>query len=337
MDAPPDDRGAPAFVRRFDDLQADHAWLAAPIGVLRKYADDRGSALAGLLTFQVFLGILPLFVVGISVFGSFFGHSTQLQQAVPRSAAEQVPAIGEQIRAQVRGVHIAGPWVALSVAGLLWTATGIYTSFQLDLNQVWNVPGVDRQGFWSRLWRAAVLFASVFAAAIGATLLRRLFPGVRPDGVVWVATFLGSALLAAGLLLGAFRLAAAPTVPTRLLVPAALLAGLAWEVLQRVGTWLVADRLSRAQALYGSIGIVVVTLSWINLLARSVIVANEAVVVVHRRLWPRRIAQPPLTDADRRVLRGLVRNERRRPEEHVEVTFDDRDDDGRSGEGIGRG
>ena len=67
----------------------------------------------------------------------------------------------------------------------------------------------------------------------------------------------------------------------------------------------------------------VVTLFWINLLTRAVIIANEAAVVGGRRLWPRRIAQPPLTEADRRVLEGLVHNERRRPEQHVRVTFDE--------------
>jgi uncharacterized BrkB/YihY/UPF0761 family membrane protein len=106
-----------------------------------------------------------------------------------------------------------------------------------------------------------------------------------------------------------------------------VLAGLFWEVLQRIGSWIVMDRLAEAEDLYGGIGFVVVVLFWINLLARSAVFANEWAVVSWRRLWPRRIAQPPLTEADRRVLEGLLRNERRRPEEHVDVRFDERADE----------
>jgi hypothetical protein len=124
------------------------------------------------------------------------------------------------------------------------------------------------------------------------------------------------------LLLGVFRIVVAPSVPTVRLIPAAVLAGLLWELLQRVGVFLITDRLGEAQDLYGGIGFVVVVLFWINLLVRSAVFANEWAVVSWRGLWPRRIAQPPLTDADRRVLEALVLNERRRPEQHIEVRFD---------------
>jgi hypothetical protein len=85
----------------------------------------------------------------------------------------------------------------------------------------------------------------------------------------------------------------------------------------------VTEQLTNAEDLYGGIGFVVATLLWINLLVRSVVLANEWAVVSWRALWPRRIAQPPLTDADREVLRSLVHNERRRPEERIDVWFDD--------------
>jgi hypothetical protein len=44
-------------------------------------------------------------------------------------------------------------------------------------------------------------------------------------------------------------------------------------------------------------------------------------VVRARRLWPRSILQPPLTDADQRALTDLARQEERRPEETVNVEF----------------
>jgi hypothetical protein len=46
--------------------------------------------------------------------------------------------------------------------------------------------------------------------------------------------------------------------------------------------------------------------------------------VLARRLWPRAIVQPPLTEADRASMALQALQNQRRPEQHVEVTFDDR-------------
>jgi YihY family inner membrane protein len=311
-------------VRWFDDRQQDRRWLAQPIGTIRKYADDRGSAFAGLVTFQIFLGMLPLLVVALTVLSRVVGDSEQLKDAVLDSALGQFPVLGSRIEEDIDTIAATGPWLWITIAGLLWTSAGIYHGMQLAMNQVWNVRGVHRQGFVSRHVRAAILFVLVFAAAIGTSALQGTpLVGWGPTWLATVWSLLLGAAIAGLLLLGVFRIVTAPVIPTRDLVPAAVAAGVAWELLQRLGTWVVLDRLSEAQDLYGTIGFVVVVLFWINLLARSAVLANEMAVVWRRGLWPRRIAQPPLTEADRRVLEGLVGNEHRRPEQHIEVTWDD--------------
>ncbi len=310
-------------VRRFDELQQAHWWLAHPVGTIRKYADDRCGALAGLVTFQIFLGMLPLLVVVLTVFGQLVEGSEDLREAAIDSALRQLPVVGDRLEQDVTALSADGPWLFLSIAGLLWTAAGIYHGLQLALNQVWNVEGVDRQGFVSRHLRALLLFTLVVAASIGTAFIRgEQLPGLRPGTLADVVSAFTGAVLAAALLLGVFRIVVAPEVPLSRLVPAAVLAGLLWELLQSVGTWIVVEQLSNARDLYGVIGFVVAMLLWINLLARAALLANEWAVVSWRGLWPRRIAQPPLTEADRRVLEALVRNERRRPEQVIDVRFD---------------
>ena len=310
-------------VRWFDERQQERWWLAFPVGVVRKYADDRGSAFAALVTFHVFIGLLPLLVVVLTVFGQLLEGSEDLRDATLRSTLGQLPVVGDQIRDDVSALVATGPVVAIAVVGLLWTAAGIYHSLQLALNQVWNVEGVERQGFVSRHVRALLLFAFVIVAAAGTAPVR----GWEPFGLsglpLAVLMGLGNMVLAVAVLLVVFRIVISPAVSTWQLVPAAVLAGALWLLLQRVGTAILTQRLTEAGDLYGALGVVVVTLFWINLLARSAIFANEWAVVAWRELWPRRIAQPPLTDADRRVLAALMRNERRRPEEHADISFDE--------------
>jgi hypothetical protein len=52
--------------------------------------------------------------------------------------------------------------------------------------------------------------------------------------------------------------------------------------------------------------------------------AAEVNVVLARRLWPRSIMQPPLTEADRASMALQALQNQRRVEEHIEVSFDDR-------------
>ncbi len=315
--------GPERLVRWFDDRQQERTWLAHPLGVIRKYADDRGSAFAGLVTFQLFLGLLPLLVVVLTVFGGIIQGSEDIREAVLDSTLAQAPVVGREIRENLDGLTVSGPWVAISIAGLLWTATGIYNSMQLALNQVWNVTGIRRQGFVSRLLRATLLFVLIVAAAISSSLVRSAAGGWMSPAVLDVVAPIASTLLSMVLLAVVFRLVVSGEVPLVRLASAAVLAGLLWQLLQSIGTWIVARQLVEARDLYGALGTVVVVLLWVNLLARSAVFANEWAVVSWRGLWPRRIAQPPLTEADREVLRGLVNNEHRRPEEHIRVWFDE--------------
>jgi YihY family inner membrane protein len=314
-------------VRAFDEAQQTRWWLAHPIGVVRKYADDRGSALAGLVTFQLFLGLLPLLVVVLTVIGVIAQGSDRVRDTLLESVLGQVPVVGQAFEDDISSLTVSSPWVVVSIIGLLWTSTGIYTSLQLAMNQVWNVHGVNRQGFVNRQVRALLLFGLILVAAAGSAIpasasFTPLDAGLATRSID-VAIAVATSIV---LLFVMFRITTSSEVPTWQLMPAAVVAGLFWEILQRVGSNIVRGQLEQSQTLYGSLGLVVAVLLWVNLLARSVVFANEWAVVSHRQLWPRRITQPPLTAADREVLVGLVRNEQRRPEQHIDVRFDDNAD-----------
>ena len=60
-------------------------------------------------------------------------------------------------------------------------------------------------------------------------------------------------------------------------------------------------------------------LSWLYLAAQITLYSAEVNVVLARRLWPRSLIQPPLTEHDKRALRDLALKEERRPEETIEV------------------
>jgi uncharacterized BrkB/YihY/UPF0761 family membrane protein len=82
-------------------------------------------------------------------------------------------------------------------------------------------------------------------------------------------------------------------IPTRQLVAGALVAGVAWQVLQAVGGFLVGHYLRHTSQVYGVFAIVLGLLFWLYLGAQLTLYAAEVNVVAARRLWPRSLLQPP--------------------------------------------
>jgi uncharacterized BrkB/YihY/UPF0761 family membrane protein len=110
-------------------------------------------------------------------------------------------------------------------------------------------------------------------------------------------------------------------VAWRRLLPGAAFAAAGWSALQTLGVYVLDRQLEQANLIYGVFAVVIVLLSWLYLSARLLLYATEINVVLARRLWPRSLLQPPLTEPDRRVLAALAQTEQRRPEETVEVRF----------------
>jgi hypothetical protein len=81
----------------------------------------------------------------------------------------------------------------------------------------------------------------------------------------------------------------------------------------------------KSASAYGVFATVLGLLAWIYLAVEITVYAAEINVVLDRRLWPRSIVQPPLTEADRHSIALQALQNQRRPEEQVEVTFDDRE------------
>jgi hypothetical protein len=194
------------------------------------------------------------------------------------------------------------------------------------MEQVWNLPGPARPGYLQRLGRAGQFLCLLGGGVIVTTLLASLNT-YGHKAVVFV--ILAEALAAAfnvGMYIGAFRVLTPKGVPTPNLLPGAITGGILWTVLQVLGTYLVHHYL-HSDSVYGVFGTVLGLIAWIYLAVEITVYSAEINVVLARRLWPRAIIQPPLTEADRASMALQALQNQRRPEQHIEVTFDDREPD----------
>jgi YihY family inner membrane protein len=314
---------AERLVRRVDAFQQRHRLPAFLFGVVKKFGDDRAGALAGLMAFYGFLALFPLLLLTVTVLGFVAQHNSDFQQRLVDSALSDFPVIGDQIGKNVNALRGTGLGLAVSLIGLAWGSLGFTQAAQHAMAQVWNVPGVDRPGFFPRLARGAAIIAVLGLGSVATTTFSGIGVFNSTNLAVRGLTLIVTAVLNVAIAAAAFRLLTPRPVSSRDLVPGAVLVGVAWTVLQLIGGYLISQRIQQSSEVYGMFAVVLGLLFWLTLIAQISLYAAELNVVLARRLYPRSIVQPPLTEPDREALRQLAQQEERRPEERVRVEFDD--------------
>ncbi len=320
-------------VRRVDQVQQRHTPLGFVFGVVKKYGDDNGGVLVANLCYSAFISLFPLLLIMVTILGLIASSNEAFRQEALDAVAKQVPIIGHQLTGSVtelRRSSVIGLIVGLVT--LIWGATGLAQAGLFTMAQVWNLPGPARPGFVPRFGRAVAFLTLLGAGIVVTTLLASLntYGGTVLSGqgsfgrfILVVLAQVGAAAVNVGMYLGAFRVLTPGGVPTRRLLPGAIVGGISWTVLQVLGTYLVHHFLHSASA-YGVFATVLGLLAWINLGVQMTVYAAEINVVLTRRMWPRSIVQPPLTEADRASMALQALQNQRREEQHIEVTFDDR-------------
>lgn len=314
-------------VRVADRWQQRHTSTAFLFGVIKKYGDDNAGQMASSLAYTAFVSLFPLLLVLTTLLGIVAAGNPGLRHTIIHAVAGQFPVISHQLQHnvhQLRRASYIGLVVGLVAA--LWGSSGLAQSGIYTMVHVWNVPGPDRPGYFQRLGRAG-LFLLVLAVGVGVTALLTSFGGFA-SGTPWLTVLAdGLAGLAnIGMYLVGYRVLTPKSVPFRRLVPGAILAGIGWTILLAAGAALVRHYL-HSDSVYGIFAIVLSLVAWIYLVVEVTIYAAEVNVVLARRLWPRSIVQPPLTEADRLALALFPLAERRRDEQQVAVTYTDQPDE----------
>jgi YihY family inner membrane protein len=317
-------------IRKVDATQQRHTPLAFVFGVVKKFGDDNGGVLVSNLAYSAFVSIFPLLLVLTTILTYVASVDPTIRTDVLNAVANQVPLIGRTLTENVHQLQRASViGLIVGLLFLIWGATGLAQAGLFTMEQVWNLPGPARPGYVQRLGRA-VLFLSMLGAGVLVTtglasFTTYLHSGFLHNGLAFkILVEVVTAAFSIGMYTGAFRVLTPKGVPTHNLMPGAITAGILYTVLQVLGTWLIHHYL-HSDSVYGYFATVLGLIAWIYLAVEITVYSAEINVVLERRLWPRSIVQPPLTEADRASMALQALQNQRRPEQHVVVTFDDRE------------
>jgi membrane protein len=315
-----------------DGYQRKHRWLGFPIAVVYKFFDDQGSYLAALIAYYGFLSLFPLLLLLVTILGFALEGNPDLQADLFDSALAQFPVVGTQLRENVHSLTGSGAGLAIGIVVLLYGCLGVAGAMQNAFNRAWAVPHHRRPNpIFARL-RSLLLLFVLGAGVLVTTVLAALTTGADAYGAdVGGALRMGAIVLAVlanvGLFTIAFRVLTASEIPTRHLLPGAVVAAIGWQAMQILGTYFVTHSLKGTQEAYGVFGLVLGLIAWIYVLALLTVLATEINVVAARRLWPRALLTPftdsvELTGADERAYTDYAGSEARKGFEVIDVGFD---------------
>jgi YihY family inner membrane protein len=320
------------MARGLDAAQQKYTPTAFAVAVAKKFTDDNGGIMAAALAHSAFVSVFPLLLVFVTVLGLVAAHDPALRAAVFQGQgaafagiSHQFPIVGSQLTSNVHALQRSSTiGLIVGLLATIWGCTGLAQTGLYTMQQVWNLPGPARPGYFPRLGRCLL-----FLLVLGAGLV--LTTGVTSLGVfthqaaTWTVLLDVLAAIANGVMfLLVFRVLTPEGVPTSNLVWGAAAGGVAWTVMQALGNFLIGHYLHDDRSVYGVFATVLGLVAWMYILVEITVYAAEVNVVLTRRLWPRSIVQPPLTEADRSVMAAQALQNQRREEQQVQVTYNDR-------------
>lgn len=312
-------------IRRVDGYQQRHLVPSFVFGVIKKYGDDNAGNLTVQVTYSMFLSVFPLLLLLVTILSIVLANNPSERARLLHSALGQFPIIGQQLGNNIHALKRSSVFgIVLGIAGLVYGSTGLAQAGLYSMEQIWNVPAAVRPNYFTRMARAGTFLVELAIALILTTALAGFGTFGRHNFWLGAIGEILAGSLNVALYFAAFRTLTPRQVATRSLVPGVIFGGVAWTILQAVGGYVVGHDLKGASALYGFFGLVLGLLAWLYLGAQITIYSAEINTVLHHRLWPRGMVQPPLTDADQRSLALQVTQNQRRPEQEVIARFQGR-------------
>jgi membrane protein len=189
----------------------------------KDFMDDGALRIAAALSFYTVFALPPLLIL-ITTIAGFFWDPGGIEDALVREIQGALgPEAAEQIRSMIRegGTEREGPLAPiLSIAALLFGATGAFAQLQDALNTVWEVRRDSRRGgvvatVMKRVLSFGMILVIVFLLLVslvvsaGLTaaggLIASVLPGAVGEAALWVANLALSLVVVSLLFMAIYR------------------------------------------------------------------------------------------------------------------------------------
>ncbi|MCW2972908.1 MAG: conserved rane protein of unknown function [Thermoleophilia bacterium] len=315
-----------------DAFQRRHRFLGFPIAVVYKYVDDSGAYLAALITYYGFLSLFPLLLILSTVLSAVLVNDEGLRSDILESAVAQLPLIADQL-GDPRQLSGGAVGLTIGILGSLYGGIGVAQAVQHAMNTMWSVPRNSRPNPFKARVRSLLLLVTAGIAVLATAGVSIVAGSGNLGGTAtkWLVS-IGATGVSAIVFTTVFRLATARRLTRRQVVPGAVVAAVAWHLLQVFGIVYVNHVVRTASTTNSVFAVVLGLIAFIYVAAVMLVLSVEINVVHVDRLHPRSLLTPftdnvVLTDGDRRAYTAKATEQRNKGFQRITVQFDHDVDD----------
>ena len=128
------------LLRRLDRWQRRRAWIAFPVAVVRKFADDRASRHAVRIAYYAFFSVFPLLLAFVSIVGFVLQDDPSRRDDILNSAYAEMQVVGPLVRSDIGTIGGSGVALAVGIGVALWSGLGITLAFGQALDRRGTLP-----------------------------------------------------------------------------------------------------------------------------------------------------------------------------------------------------
>lgn len=255
-------------------------WLDHLVQAAGRYGADQGNQLAAAVTYFSFLSLFPLLLLTASVLGIVLHGNPDLQAKVIDGVQSALPGQAGRDLVGTATKH-AGALGVAGLVGLLYAGLGWVDNLRAAIRTVWhqnvkagNIVKTKLADIVILLGLGLALGVSVAITGIGNAATSFVVDHLGVDGITGIGllTKLVSILLAmvadVGIFLWLFLRLPRLRSPWRRIFKGAVFAAVGFELLKIVGSYYINRTTANASATYGTFGVVIGALVWINLVSR---------------------------------------------------------------------
>jgi membrane protein len=238
---------------------------------------------ASVLAFFTFLSIFPLMLAATSILGLVLEGNDDLRNRIIDSAADEIPVIGADLKADPDSINGSLWVVAAGILGALWSSTKAFVGLQGALDDTWEVPVDDRPGMPVQRGRAIAGLLILGTAQIGNIAVTAIVNAADLPSFSQLLVALGTAIVNIVVIAAMYRFLTSASPSFGDVWPGAIMAGIIFSVLQYFGPRLVETITKNASDTYGTFAIVLGLITWLSFIAIGGLMAAELNAAIVRR------------------------------------------------------
>jgi membrane protein len=286
------DRGK-QLAGRLDIARQKYGWLDILYLSTQGFFDNKMTLHAGNFAYSAFLGLFPLLLFVLSIVGYLFHYDPDTMQRVVNAIKGALPDM--QTTVQNAGDSMArlrGTVGIIGLIGLLWSMSRITYSFQLGFEAAW---GMKHRGYVAKKAYSVTLMLLLMVVAVTGLsvtfITTHLFSWVNQhtgpviSSMMVVASHIVSPCATMFIFAMLYRTIPRDKPGWREILIAAIPMALLLDLLE-YGLGIYFTKISKTQALYGSLGVTVGIVLWLYFVGVFIFFGAEIVQTMQKRNAP---------------------------------------------------